>query len=42
MRSWERSFQAEEVASAKAVRQEELHMGRHVKEVSVAAVGQGL
>lgn len=42
MKSWGRSFQAEEGASAKAMRQEELYMGRNVKEVSVAGVSQGV
>ena len=32
MKSWGRSFQAEEVVSAKAMRQEELYIIRNIKE----------
>lgn len=44
MKSWGRSFQAEEVVSAKARRQEELYMVRNRKEASVAMarVSQGV
>lgn len=36
MKSWERSFQAEEMVSAKDTRQEELSMVKNVKEAGVS------
>lgn len=35
-----RSFQAGEVLSTKAMRQEELYMAKKIREVSVAAISQ--